>query len=220
MSIRLLRGSLKWIWILTGNSPQPRRVKWKGGSLRTDAFTKSHITSLQHKSGRKKTLQNFTTHPLWVPTQLMSLNQSLRGLAHSLSLKLLTASIWKGARVCVHVYHMAIQVDPISGVWFYFPLHPSICIQAMSKSQQGGINARVSQEEHMSVCYGKVRGIFAETSKRQQFRRRTADWLKRSFIQKPLAVLNLSPLLRGSKISHLTGKPLGPKFLGFQNKYQ
>lgn len=54
-------------------------------------------------------------------------------------------------------------------------IHPSICIQAMSKSQQGGINARVSQEEHMSVCYGKVRGIFAETSKRQQFRRRTAD---------------------------------------------
>lgn len=35
MSMRLLRVSLKWIWILTGNSPQPRRVKWKGGSLRT-----------------------------------------------------------------------------------------------------------------------------------------------------------------------------------------
>lgn len=27
MSMRLLRESLKWIWILTGNSPQPRRVK-------------------------------------------------------------------------------------------------------------------------------------------------------------------------------------------------
>lgn len=33
MSTRLFRGSLKWIWILTGNSPQPRRVKWNGGSL-------------------------------------------------------------------------------------------------------------------------------------------------------------------------------------------
>lgn len=39
MSIRLLRVSLKWIWIRTGNSPQPRRVKWKGGSLKTDTKT-------------------------------------------------------------------------------------------------------------------------------------------------------------------------------------
>lgn len=45
MSTRLFRGSLKWIWIRTGNSPQPRRVKWNGGSL-TEHSQNRHMKSL------------------------------------------------------------------------------------------------------------------------------------------------------------------------------
>lgn len=184
MSIRLLRGSLKWIWILTGNSPQPRRVKWKGGSLRTDTVTKSHMTSLQHKVGRKKknskqdvsgwkNKQNVTAHPLWVMTLLIiSLNQSR-------SLWSFWLPAFGRARVCACISHSyssrPYQWCVVSLVF----IHPSICIQAVSKSEQGGVNARVSQEELMSACYGKVRGIFAETSKRQQFKK---CWLIKEII--------------------------------------
>jgi len=51
--MRLLRVSLKWIWILTGNSPQPRRVKWKGGSLRTNTFKKLHVKSSNLEGKRR-----------------------------------------------------------------------------------------------------------------------------------------------------------------------
>lgn len=105
MSIRLLRGSLKWIWILTGNSPQPRRVKWKGGSLRTDTFKKPYVTSLKYKSGGKKSIEDAlqwvskkkkkkkrnSKPPTWILTQTqlkISKNQWFESLSSSPPLKL------------------------------------------------------------------------------------------------------------------------------------
>ena len=34
ISSLFFRSSLKWSWTLTGNSPQPLRVRWNGGSLK------------------------------------------------------------------------------------------------------------------------------------------------------------------------------------------
>lgn len=64
MSTRLFRGSLKWIWILTGNSPQPRRVKWNGGSL-TKTQSEQSRQSLRVAHSRDGTVRSNISH-LWL----------------------------------------------------------------------------------------------------------------------------------------------------------
>lgn len=66
MSMRLFRGSLKWIWILTGNSPQPRRVKWNGGSLATHTIKTVTPVSKESQLPLKGTfLTPATRKPIW-----------------------------------------------------------------------------------------------------------------------------------------------------------
>lgn len=54
ISTLLFRLSLKWIWTLTGNSPQPRRVKWKGGSLEKKKDIARTIITIQRQRKRNR----------------------------------------------------------------------------------------------------------------------------------------------------------------------
>lgn len=82
--MRLLRVSLKWIWILTGNSPQPRRVKWKGGSLRTHKHQRVPCDAIKYKENTAEMLHadyfknnnNLSAGPDW--EFIISGNQSVK----------------------------------------------------------------------------------------------------------------------------------------------
>lgn len=63
------------------------------------------------------------------------------------------------------------------------------------------------------IGWGKVSGVSAETARRLQLRIRSTEWLKRSYIQNPLAKLLSFATPRGFKIKRLKTQNLRPKVL-------
>lgn len=109
------------------------------------------------------------------------------------------------ALMCMCRHMCLFKYTHYEGDIFYF-FHSSlhIYIQAVSWVSRedwacvgftGNQDSSQSGGELTSGCYGNVSALSAQTARRRELRIRTADWWKRSFIQKPWANSNPLPLL-------------------------
>lgn len=123
------------------------------------------------------------------------------------------------ARVSTQVYTLWVR----HFLFFHSSLH--IFIQTVSRvSREDWACVGVHWESRLesvgvgeltSGCYSNVSALSAQTARRRELRIRTADWWKRSFIQKPWANSNPLPLLEGwhPKWDILNHRTAGPKVL-------
>lgn len=109
------------------------------------------------------------------------------------------------ALMCMCRHMCLFKYTHYEGDFFFFFIHPftstfRLCRESAEKTGPVwgslGIKTRVSRGgELTSGCYGNVSALSAQTARRRELRIRTADWWKRSFIQKPWANSNPLPLL-------------------------
>lgn len=123
--------------------------------------------------------------------------------------------------VYVHVYHVSIQVYPISDVYMFFVL-------SFIPSSTFRLCQRVSREhEDLSQSEGAYEQLLRQSMWRVSWNIQEATvqdkkcWLIKQIIYSE-AIGNLKSFatLRGYKIRHLKHRPQGQKCFGFQNKYQ
>lgn len=192
--MRLLRVSLKWIWILTGNSPQPRRVKWKGGSLRTHKHqTQSEFFMWSKQPERQKHShvhkKNSLLSPLWDLTRIHKVRKSIcqSYIFFFLTLKsklliptphTLTGCLQRRTTTCIYIMHQ-FECPPSGGCYspYWCSSFAEICIRALSRVPVGRFAERweIGQSEGLT---GEGRKS-AETARRLQFRMKSAEWFKR-----------------------------------------